>query len=210
MKRFTDAVGKLLSEKLPGFAFNQRESCLIRQTAVGWQAIAIEVVPTASPGVGKLAATARIRIEALESIYSPHHPFLKAKDAKSHATLAVNCDLLLRDKTLAHGFNLDNTSAVRFSEEYAAAASSDIIPWLNRYSDEQAVYEGLADGDPRNWITSDRLTRFPVLLAILAKRRDTAAFDFVSAEFEEWCKQKHAVVYAPLATAMLTLRPTSN
>jgi len=74
----------------------------------------------------------------------------------------------------------------------------------------RTVYAGLADGNPRNWITSDRLTRFPVLLAILAKRGDTAAFDIIAAEFEEWCKQKHAVVYAPLAAAMRKLRPTPN
>lgn len=208
MEQFTENIGALLAQKLAGFAFKKRESSVLRTSEVGWQAIAIKVLPTASPGIGKLAAHAKIRIEALEAVYTPLHPFLKPKDAKAHATLTVSCDGLLRDKTLAHGFNLDSVSVTKFAEKYAAAVQSDVIPWLEKYSDEQAVFMGLADGNPQNWITSDRLTRFPVLLAILAKRRDTAGFDAVAAEFEEFCKQKHAVVYAPLANAMLKLRPT--
>jgi len=105
---------------------------VVHQSNVGWQAIAIEVIPTASPGVGKLAAAARIRIEALEAIYTPRHLFLKPEDAKAHATLAVNCDGLLKDKTLVHGFNLDSSSVVRFAEKYAAAVESDVIPWLGK------------------------------------------------------------------------------
>lgn len=208
MEQFKELIGTQLAQTLAGFAFKKRESCVLRPSDVGWQAISIEVLPTASPGIGKLAAHAKTRIEALEALYTPLHPFLKPKDAKAHATLTANCDGLLSDKTLAHGFGLDNASVIRFAERYATALKSDVIPWLERYSDEQAVYAGLANGNPQNWITSDRLTRFPVLLAILAKRRDATAFDVVAAEFEEWCKQKHAVVYAPLATAMLKLRPT--
>ena len=198
MEQFTESIGTFLAQTLAGFAFKKRESCVLRQSTAGWQAIAIEVLPTASTGIGKLAAHARIRIETLEARYTPHHPFLKPKDAKTHATLTVNCDGLLKDKALAHGFSLD------------AAVEADVIPWLEKYSDEQAVYEGLVDSDPRNWVTSDRLTRFPVLMAILAKRGDVPAFDAIAAEFQEWCKQKHAMVYAPLAAAMLNVRPTPN
>lgn len=209
MKQYTESIGTLLAQKLPGFVFKKRESCVFRQTKTGWQAIAIEVLPSTSPGIGKLAAHAKIRIETLEELYTPYHPFLTANDAKSHATLTVNCDGLLKDKALAHGFGLGTNSTTSFANAYSAAVESDILPWLEKYSDEQAVYDGLVDQDPRNWITSDRLTRYPVLIAILAKRGNLPAFDAITAEFQEWCKQKHAMVYAPLATAMLKLRPAT-
>ena len=210
MKHITESIGTLLAHKLPGFMFKMRESCLFRPSKAGWQAVAIEVLPSVSHGIGKLAAHARIRIETLEEIYTPHHPFLKTKDAKLHATLAVNCDCLFKDKALAHGFYLDAASIASFAEAYSAAVESEVLPWLERYSDEEAIYEGLLDRDPRKWITSDRLTRFPVLMAILARRGDVSTFDAIAAEFQEWCKEKHAMVYAPLATAMLKLRPTAG
>jgi hypothetical protein len=210
MKQFTEQIGMLLAQRLPGFTFKKRESGLIRPTDKGWQAIAIDVLSTASRGVGKLAADARIRIDELERLYTQHHPFLRPQDAKGHATLTMNCDNLLKNKALTHGFNLDGPTIHSFAEVYAQALQADVIPWLEKYSDEQSLYEGLANADPFKWITSDRLTRFPVLMAILAKRGDVKAFDSVASEFEDWCKQKHAIVYVPLAAAMLKLRPTSE
>ena len=186
---------------------SKTRSSLVRPTSTGWQAIAIEALPTASRGVSKLAAHAHIRIDAVEAIYAPHHPYLNPKDAKVHATLAVNCDELLTDKSLANGFATDSSSVQRFAHDYANALIKDVIPWLEKYSDEEAVYEGLADPDPNNWITSDRLTRFPVLLAILAKRQEWERFAAVSEEFSAWCNQPHAMVYKPLAAAMRQMQP---
>ena len=210
INQVTESIGESLAQQLSTFVFKKRESCLFRKTNAGWQAIAIEVLPSASPGVGKLAAHARIRIDNLESIYTQHHPFLEPKDAKTHATLTVNCDNLLTDRTLAHGFSLDTANIKAFSEAYAVAIKEDVIPWLDRYSDEQAIYDGLASPDPTAWVTSDRLTRFPVLMAILSKRGDLSAFDVIASQFGDWCKLKHALVYAPLASAMLKMRPAPD
>lgn len=207
MEQYTERIGSLIAERIPGFQFKKREGKLFRVTNNGWQAIAIEVLPTASQGIGKLAAHAQVRHEQIESLYTPHNPFMKPNEAKTHPTLTANCDELLQDKSLVHGFGLDPCSVDAFAEAYAAAIRSDVIPWLEKFSDEQSLFAGLAESDPKKWVTSDRLTRFPVLLAILSKRCDTATFDSVAAEFQEWCKQKHALVYAPLATAMLDMRP---
>jgi hypothetical protein len=210
MDQFTEQIGAILAGQLAGFSFRNRGGRLSRATEIGWQAIVIEVLPTASKGIGKLAAHAQVRLEQIEALYTPHNPFLKPKDAKEHATLTRNCDSLLKDKALAPGFSLDQTSLDAFADAYAAALKTDVVPWLERYSDEEAVFEGLADSDPKNWITSDRLTRFPVLMAISARRGDTATFDAIASEFQEWCKQKHALVYTPLSSAMLRLRPTPD
>jgi len=207
MEQLTERIGTLIAEQIPSFRFEKREGRLFRATDNGWQAIVFEVLPTGSQGTGKLAAHAQVRHDEIESLYTPHHLFLKPKEAKSHPTLVTNCDGLLKDKTLAHGFSLDPSSADAFATIYSKAIKSDVIPWLEKFSNEQALFLGLADSDPKNWATSNRLIRFPVLMAILAKRRDAAGFEAVGVEFQEWCKQKHALVYAPLAAAMLNMRP---
>jgi hypothetical protein len=210
MEQLTERIGTLIAELIPSFKFENREGRLFRATDNGWQAIVFEVLPTGSQGVGKLAAHAQVRHDQIESIYTPHHLYVKPKEAKSHPTLVTNCDALLKDKTLAHGFSLDPPSVDTFARIYAEAIKSDVIPWLDKFSDEQSLFLGLAGSDPKNWATTNRLIRFPVLMAILAKRRDALGFDTVGVEFQEWCKQKHAMVYAPLASAMLSMRPTPD
>jgi hypothetical protein len=210
MEQFTDQIGRLIAEQIPSFRFEKAEGRLFRATDNGWQAIAFEVLPTGSQGIGKLAAHAQVRHEHIESLYVPYHLFLKPKEAKSHPTLVANCDSLLKNKNLAHGFSLDPLSVDTFAAAYADAIRSDVIPWLDKFSDEQSLFAGLAERDPKHWPTSNRLIRFPVLMAILASRGDVVGFDAVGAEFQDWCKQKHALVYAPLAAAMLNMRPTPD
>lgn len=206
MKELTRHIGSAIAEQLPGFHFEERQGRLIKLTDEGWQAIAIEVLPTSSLEFGKLAAYAQIRLDEVEKLYLPHHLYVGPKDAKNHATISVNCDSLIRCQKLVHEFPLQPERVEVFAESYAEALKADIIPWLERYSGEQALFEGLADIDPRNRIISDPLTRYPVLMAILAKRGDIVGFDSLAAEFQEWCKNRHALVYAPLASAMLSMR----
>ena len=39
---------------------------------------------------------------------------------------------------------------------------------------------------------------------------DALGPDAIGAGFQDWCIQKHALVYASLATAMLRMRPTPD
>lgn len=210
MKQYTERIGSLIAEQIPEFQFKKRENRLFRATDTGWQAIALEVLPTATQGFGKLAAHAQVRHDRLEMLYTPHHPYMKPKDATTHPTLTANCDGLLQNKGLVHGFSLDPASVDAFAKAYAAAIKADVIPWLERFTDEQALFAGLADSDPNKRVTAHGITRYPVLMAILASRGDVAGFDSVAFEFQEWCKQKHTLVYAPLAAAMINMRPTSD
>ncbi len=207
MEQYTDRIGSLVAKRIPEFQFQKRERRLFRSTDIGWQAVVLKVLPTATRGVGKLAAHAQVRHDRLEALYLPHHLYIEVQDAEMHPTLTVNCDTRLQGKSLVHGFSLEPASVDAFAEEYAEAIKADIMPWLERFSDEQALYDGLASSDPKNWVTSDRLIRFPVLMALLSSRGDASTFDSVASEFQEWCKQKHALVYAPLAVSMLNMRP---
>ena len=85
-----------------------------------------------------------------------------------------------------------------------------VIPWLDRYSQEDALFDGLVASDPMQRVTRDPLTRFPVLMAIFAKDGNVDRFDAIAVEFQEWCTHKRALVYAPLAMAMLGMRPTQR
>lgn len=207
MKRYAEQIGLLIAEQIPEFEFQKRESRLYRPTASGWQSIILEVLPSATLGMGKLAAHAQVRHNDLECLYAPFHPYLKPKDAKMHPTLVVNCDSLLKQKNLVHAFSLAPASVLGFAGAYGAAIRADVVPWLDRFTDEKELFHGLKSNDLGSEITSHGTVRFPVLMAILAKRGDTAGFDLTAAEFQDWCKQKHALVYAPLAAAMLNMRP---
>jgi hypothetical protein len=204
MEELTATLGKALAKRLDGFRFVKSRWHLIRQTEAGWQAIAIEALPTSNPAIAKLAAHGQVRIEALEATYAPHHPFIGTKEVKNHQTLTINCDELLTDKSLVDGFSTDSQHLETFVNDYSAALTRDVLPWLDKYSDENAIYEGLTDDDPMKWITSDRLTRYPVLLTILARRCAWEAFDRVATEFSKYCDQPHAQVYKPIAESIIT------
>lgn len=206
MDEITSTIGEVLASQLEGFKFVKSRSHLLRPTDAGWQAVAIEALPTATPGIIKLAAHAQVRVNAIEGVYVSLHPFIDAKSAKFHPTLVVNCDTLLADKTLAHGVPSDGASLRSFALKYASDMKTNVLPWLEKYMAEGALFDGLCDPDPKRWVTSDRLTRYPVLMAILAKRGDWPTFDRISAEFAAYCTQRHALVYKPLSDAMARLR----
>jgi len=197
-------VAKGIESNLENFKFLKSRRLLQRSIGIGWQGIAISLLKTSSPDVMKLSAHAQVRIDSLEELYAPHHPFMSSKDAKVHPTLTANCDALLSDRSLADGFQIDDVCVSEFIKNYSNAILSDVMPWLERYSTEEAIYEGLSGSDPSDWITSDRLTRYPVLLSILAKRSDWKSFEIIAAEFLDYCDKPHAQVYKPLAESLVS------
>ncbi|SHK46673.1 hypothetical protein SAMN02745181_3855 [Rubritalea squalenifaciens DSM 18772] len=203
MDELTAKIGKALADKLDGFKFVKSQWHLIRKTEVGSQSIVIEVLPTSDPETAKLAAHGHVRIDEIEDGYTPHNPYLTPKDAKAHPTIVVNCDQLLSDKSLANGFRVDEQSINQFVDVYARALEGDVLPWLNKYSDEGNLFENLSGEDPKSWITSDRLIRYPVLLAMLAKKENWARFEQIGEEFLNYCDQPHAQVYKPLAASVI-------
>jgi hypothetical protein len=206
MNSLTATIGDALAVHLVDFTFEKARSRLVRQSSVGWQAIVIEALPTATQGVSKLAAHAQVRIDALEALYAPLHPFLDKKALKQHPTLVANCDGLISLQSLAHGFPSDAAGVQKFVVAYADAVRTDVVPWLERCSREDEILKGLSDPDPKKWVISDRLVRYPVLLAILARRGEWEWFERIATEFSAYCNQRHALVYRPLADAMLELR----
>lgn len=210
MDQLTTTIGKGLSEHLQDYKFVKSRQHLIKPTNEGWQAIVLGVLQTSEPGTVKLAAHAQIRLDRIEEQYAPHHPYLSSSEAKMHATLAINCDQLLADSWVVHGFRADDENINLFIDEYANALKLHVLPWLEQYSNEDAVFDGLIDQDPLNWITSDRLTRYPVLMAILADRKQWAEFDRIAEEFADFCNTTHTQVYKPLAEALTSgLRMTT-
>lgn len=209
LKECIELIGIRISAQFPDFQFNKREERLYKTTQTGWQAITIDVLKTRAQDMGKLAAYAHVRHDSLEALYTPYVPNLKPKDAKKHSTVIAYCDNLLKNKELIHGFRLDPISIGIFADRYAAALKEDVFPWLDRFTDEQTLFESLLGSDYKTWILNPR-NRFPVLLAILAKRGDVDQFDKVASEFQDWCKGPQAFVHAPFATATLQMRPKVN
>ena len=207
MNNFVESAGERYEKELVGFNFVKSHSRLIKPTIDGWLGIALFVNQTSSQPIRRLEACGHIRLESIEKIYAPHQIYLQPKDAKHHQTLTVNCMKFLKNKSLLFGFDIGvEKSFTTCVDAYLLELKESIIPWLEKHSTEQAVFEGLIDKDPMKWITSDRLTRYPVLMAILAKRGDWNVFDNIAAEFLDYCRKPHARVYQPLAESMLNIR----
>ncbi|EDL57107.1 hypothetical protein [Gimesia maris] len=204
MDELTARIGKGLSDQLDGFKFVKSRWQLLKSTAEGWQAIEIAVLPTSQQGTAKLAAHGQVRLDRIEETYIPFHPYLSRTEAKTHATVTINCDSLLVDCPVVHEFRTDDQSIDMFIVDFANAIKAHVLPWLDQYSNENAVFVGLIDDDPMRWITSDRLVRYPVLLAVLANRNQWSEFDRIAQEFANYCDLLHAQVYKPLADALIS------
>jgi hypothetical protein len=196
------ALGTTFARTLDQFRYRKSDGALIRKLPGGWQAVFLDLLP--SPGGKlKLCAHAQVRVDAIEEAYIRYNPFLSAADARKHPTLSINCDELILDKSLAHAFAAESQGLNEFAERYLVELRGRIIPWLEKYSSEREIFESLANDDPLQWVTSDRLQRYPVLLAILALREDWDHFERVAAEFLEYCEAPHATAYRSLAQATI-------
>jgi hypothetical protein len=204
VNKVTEILGLSFADKLNGFKFEKSHSHLIKMMSSGWQAIVISASPTSTKGLFRLESHGHVRINEIENIYTPFHLFLAGKSAKNHPTIVINCDRLLSDKSFIDGFFDDDKSIESFATRYAEALQDDVLPWLEKYSNEQELFDGLIDKDPTKWITSDRLTRFQVLLAILAKRDQVVEFDCVANEFLTYCEKPHAKIYEDLAVKLIS------
>ena len=202
MDQLTERIGSGLVSSLPGFEWLSSKFQLRRCTSEGWIGISIEVLPTSNRDIAKLAAHGQVRNDDIEVLYTPFNAHLTKTDAKDHATITINCDSLLKNTPLVHGFRIDDSSVEQFIVEYGRELRDKIVPWLEKHLAERALFDGLSSDNPRDWITSDRLTRFPVLLAILSRRGDWTAFERVAEEFLNYCKKPHGLVHKEYAEAM--------
>lgn len=217
MNNLLSTIAAGLCDGLDGFKYLKSRKLMQIIIPGGWLGIEISLHKTSSPEVKKLAAAALVRIDELEDLYAPYLVFLtpmspmSPADTKIHPTLGKNCDVLLSkaNQELSHGFHVDEESISCFINDYVQAIRDDILPWLEKYSEVDAIYDGLCDPDPMRWLTSNILIRYPVLLAILTKRGDYKGFESIASEFLAYCDKSHALVYKPYAEAITSgLRKT--
>ncbi len=197
-------IGRTLAGSINGgFKFVKSKLSLVKKEKSGWKGIAINLLSASQPKFVKLALYAQIRIDYLELLYTPHHPFLSAKDARGHATLSVNCDQLFTDKSIVCSFESTKQSVAEAISKYSTAIKNDILPFLDNYFSEDALVSSFINPNPKEWVTSDRLTRYLVLLSVFAQRADWQSFNEFANEFSKYCLQPHAQVYKPLADSVI-------
>lgn len=204
MDQFTARIGVGLVSNLSGFEWLSSSLQLRKRLNDGWIGISIEVIPTSKRGVVKLAAHGQIRNDEIEDRYTPFNFLLSAVEAKEHATITINCDTLLRNSPLIHGFSIDDPSVEKFIVGYAAELREHVVPWLEGHLTEESLLSGLSSDNPREWITSDRLIRYPVLLAIHSGRGEWAEFERIAEEFSNYCKKPYGLVHKPYAEAVIS------
>lgn len=203
MKELLKRLGNDLSQQLETFRFHPSQQRLVKPIYEGWQAIALELLPTSDTRRLKVAAYAQVRLDPLENIYGPHHIYLSKREAKTHPTLTFNIDNLLSDSPLVHSFVNTEHGLAEFTVAYAEALRENVIPWLERYSSEDALVAGFQDVDPQQWLVSDRSVRSAVLLSIYAKRGDWINFDAAADAFVTFCETPHGKVYSAMANSII-------
>ncbi|WED25520.1 hypothetical protein L3V77_10620 [Vibrio sp. DW001] len=204
MESVVHKLGQLLASLLgDDFKYVQSRSALIRKLSDGTQVIAIDLLSSSEPKSFKLAMHAHVRLNVLEEQYAPFHPFLSAKDKKTNPTLVVNCDSLFSDKALAQSFQVNENNLNEIAANYVKPIRDDVIPFFEEYYSVENLVSSFEQADPKSWITSDRNTRYIILLSSYALESKWDQFDKVSAEYLEYCGKPFAQAYKPLATAVI-------
>ena len=136
-------MGELLEQQLTGFKFSRSKLKLVKKTDAGSIAIPISLLSTSTKGIQRFASVAQVRIDELENIYAIHSPHFNPKNFAESATVVANCDELFKDESFVAGFRVDEDTMVPFIDDYSKAVRSDVLPWLEKYSSEQNLLEGL-------------------------------------------------------------------
>jgi hypothetical protein len=204
IKELAPLIGKALEARLVGFKYVKSKGMLRRETESGWQTIFVRPQASSVAGMVKLAAFGHVRIEALEVLYTPYIPLLNEnpKEMAEHATIVFNCDNVITETSLIHEFFVDEVSLGHFIECYANALRKDVVPLLDKFSNEETLYEALADPDPRNWVT-DHMRRFCAMMALLVLRNDKIMFDKIASEFLTFFSQRHNQFQRPIVESIV-------
>jgi len=202
MEDLLRTIGKTIASKLDGYKYQVSNERLIKKTNNGWIAIALDLIKDKRTQTARVDAYAHLRHEKIESIYGLFRARGDARKARNRQTLSKFC-LHLFSEGFEYGFSLNDVDIEEFSDRYASELKKSVIPWLEKYSNEEALYIGFLEDDSQNQITSDPLTRFPVLLSMLKIRNDRSKFEEISKEFLDYCNKDHAKVHMELATSII-------
>ena len=193
-------LGRLLASLVDDdFNYVQSRLALEKTLTEGCQSIVIDLHPTGEVGLFKFASHAHIRLNVLENQYGHFHPFLSIKERKSNPTVAINCDLLFSDKTLANSFEVHEDKLAEIAFKYADAIDCDVLPFFDKYFSVENLVASFEQTDPKLWVISDHNARNLVLLSAYALESKWDKFDQVSSEFLEYCEKPFAQAYLPLA-----------
>jgi len=198
-KEIIDEIGEGLELALDGFKYMKPKKSLHKTLEKGWNRITLDLRPTSDREKVKLLVNVEVQHSGLEEIYALHNPYLKAKDRKWHPTIGHNCDEIFETNPIIHGFNYTSEGIADCINTYAAMLKKDALPWLEKYSSEEFLFDALVNDAP----FLSPLVRYPVLMAIYSKRENLEEVKRVGEEFLNYCKQPHAQVYTSLAESTL-------
>jgi hypothetical protein len=168
-------------------------------------AVALGLLPASKRGYYKAAVTAHIRINAIEEVYAAFQPQQRPRDRNTHYTISVNCDNIYRDKSVSQSFELLSNEAVRaMAERLWKAILDDVLPFLERYCNRERLVANLEADNYITWVTSDRMTRYCVLMSDRVLAGDEVGFEKYAAEFLAYCEKPYGQMYRQVANAIVT------
>jgi len=185
------------------FKYVKSKLALVKTLSDGTQAITLDLLPASEQGKAKLAMNAQIRLNILEDQYGPLHPFLNAKERKTHPTLAVNCDSLFSDKALTQSISIKGSNLEQVASKYSQAIKTDVIPFFEKYYSVENLVASFEQPEPSAWVTSDRNTRYLVLLSAYSIESKWEDFERVASQYLAYCEKPFAQAYYPLAKSVI-------
>ena len=204
MNELTQEFGKKLADSIGGgYKFVKSKSSLVKKMENGVKSITLDFLPSHEANVVKLAMHAHIRLDELENRYGPYHLYLGLKERKDHPSLVKNCDEVFSNKDLAMSFELDSNKLNEVVTRYAEAIRQDVLPFLDEFYSVDALVASFEQIDPSDWVSSDRLTRYLILLSAYSSRLAWKNYEEVAEEFLEYCSKPHAQAYEKLAESVI-------
>ena len=159
-------------------------------------AIIVDVISTSDPQRYMVTMRMCIRLSVLEAVYVKYNPYITKAKQKQHYTLNINQSGLLPES-----FTEDEIQLI--GKKTWGVVNSEIFPMLEKFSIKSNLIQNLTSEDYNTWITSDRLTRYPILLSNAALEKDQDSFDKYAKEFIEFCQQPFAKVHLPMANSII-------
>ena len=174
-KGLLSELGKLVA--MHGFAPKPSGQSFRRATAAGWVSFHVAFIEHGNTDFD-LTADVAVRIDAVETLVTADSKLLTKSEREQTATLGCEIGNLTQGKPLRWSI----ASAVDVTPAAAGVADSFVnvaLPYFEKYSDLEVVYETLRKNDSSGWLHSPvddaRCKRAIALAKVLNRRGDLPA-----------------------------------
>lgn len=195
-KKIENEILQEVSRSLPSFSYQKHARFFVRDFEYGQHAFHIGLIKQSNNQI-KMAAKIKIYIDEVDELYMPFYPGFVPEDKWSYSTLGGNADGLIQNNWLIHGFDKNDTVIDRFTEEYIKAIKNDFLPWFERNSKIDRIYEILSNANHPDYVPGALHGELLVRLAILLYQRRWDEYDRVESKLHVFLNKRYGKQFVP-------------